>query len=54
MSLNDRSFKIINGLSPPIMDKVFISCKNTNIRNFQIISNKKQENKEVQSRNYKI
>ena len=32
-------FKIINGLSPPIMDKIFIFRENThNIRNFQIIS----------------
>ena len=46
MSLNDRSFKIINGLSPPIMDKFFISCKNANnIRNFQIISNKNKKTK---------
>ena len=33
-------FKIMNGLSPPIMDNFFIFRENAdNIRNFQILSN---------------
>ena len=35
-----EEFKVINGLSPPIMDNLFIFRENAcNIRNFQIISN---------------
>ena len=40
-SFNDRSFIIINGLSPPIMDNLIPFRENThNIRNFQTISTK--------------
>ena len=37
-------FEIINGLSPPIIDKFVIFCQNThNIRNFEIISNENKK-----------
>ena len=39
-----KVFKIINGLSPPMMDKFLIFCKNTHIiRNFQIFMSNKNE-----------
>ena len=38
--LMTKTYKIINGLSPPIMEKFFILRENThNVRNFQEVSN---------------
>ena len=48
-----EDFKIINGLSPPIMD-FFIFHENTHFRNFQIISNENKKTMRHRQRTIKF
>ena len=53
--LMTETFKIINGISPPIMNFFFMLRENTrNVRNFQEISNENNKTVKTEKKQYQI